>query len=202
MTGENFREVAMFDWLFEGRLTVYLILGGLAFLSLLLYSRERKQLWAWVGVAFLALVGLYFLLDRLVETGREQVARKLNEMAAAVKTRDTEALFRNISEKFHFGLLDRASFRQAVERALRDRWVDEILVWDIEDKAEWSSSSNSARVTFQSKPVGAVNPERMFFRVESDFVRDPDGQWRLAGFQVFNPAVNTNEPLDIPQLGP
>ena len=39
-----------------------------------------------------------------------------------------------------------------------------------------------------------------FFLCRADFVRDPDGQWRLQTFQVFNPAVDVNQPMTIPEL--
>ena len=57
----------MFDWLFEGRVSVYVLLGVAA--ALLLYAgraRRQKSLLLAGGIVA-CLIGLYYLLDRFVE---------------------------------------------------------------------------------------------------------------------------------------
>ena len=51
-------------------------------------------------------------------------------------------------------------------------------------------------ITFRVKVItsDAVIP----FRVEGDFVRDPDGQWRLKGFRLY--LLNSTEPSSVPGL--
>jgi hypothetical protein len=186
----------MCGWLYEGWVPVYILLGGLALLSSLLYRRNRRTPWAVLAGIFLALLVGYFLLDRLVETGREQAHRKMREMAAAVAARKPEGIFQHISEQFEFHGMNKAAFRPYVVTAMERHWVDRLEVWDFEDQADWCSSR--ALLVFRAKPIGSALGENAGFRVESDFVRDADGQWRLAGFRIFDPLVNANQPLEVP----
>lgn len=150
-------------------------------------------------IFLLALVPLvlmlgYFITDRLVETRREQIQRKLHEMAAGVKARDMDRIFRHISSQFRHEHYDRDSFRRAVDAALRNNLVSEVEVWDLKFLDE------GGNVEFQAKPKGGMADGYTFFRVTAEFVRDPDGQWRMKGFQVFKPYADSKEPMSIPQL--
>jgi hypothetical protein len=175
----------MFDWLFEGRFVVYVILGGLALLALLLYNRDRKWRWIVAAGVFAALMGGYFLLDSLVETGREQVRRKLTEMAAAVGHRDVDRLMSHVSDEFHLGKRDKAGFREYADDRRRQNFIEEVVVWDFVEPADWSGKR--VTVTMMAKAKGSRLPEYQGGRVDAEFVHDPDGQWRLAGFTVFDP---------------
>jgi hypothetical protein len=194
-------ETAVFDWLFEGRPAVYLILGTAAALLLMLWWRDRKRHWL-IGAAACALLALgYFTLSKVRETPRAQVERKIKEMAAGVQAGDANRIFEHISPEFRLrtlgGTLDKAGFRKSVDIILRNKLVDEVVVWGFEFPERWPTSG-PARVGFQAKPKGNWSGRDMFYRIEADFVRDPDGQWRLEGFRAFKPG--TTEQFDIPAL--
>ena len=200
----------MFDWLFEGRQSVYLILGALAILVAALWARSgfvvfrekdsgtsKRQLdWTPLVLGVLVLFGLvYFLLDRLVETRREQITRKLQAMAGAVKKHDSDGIFTHISNQFRFQGLDKAGFRSYVEDVFRNGWVDDLVVWEVA-----FPDLDSGKVDFRAKPKGGRIGEEYFFLVRGEFVRDPDGQWRLATFTIYRPDIDTNQPVQIPGL--
>jgi hypothetical protein len=198
------------DWLFEGRPTVYVILAAAAVLLLVAWWQTRKRYWLYGGVAFLGLIGLYFLLDRLKETDREQIRRKVEEMAAAVSERNVERIFANVSEQFHLNGSGRAAFRQLAERALSRGEVTDVTVWDFAFPEDFRTKvrrtgtagapeADGARVSFMVKPQGP-RLGAPFFRCDATFVRDPNGQWRLFTFQLFQPGVDSNQPFQIPQL--
>jgi len=189
----------VFDWLFEGRLTVYVVLAAVA--ATLLYvgvQRRRHEYLVAAGIV-VALIGLYFLLDRLVETNREQVRRKLVEMADGVKDRDADRVLAHVSEKFATQGMDRAAFRRYVEARLSGRWLDELAMWDIEfPRGAKPDFDGAIRVTFRVRPKGARLGTTPPFLGEAAFVRDGDGQWRMAGFKVFHPVIDSHIPLDLP----
>jgi hypothetical protein len=194
----------MFDWLFEGWPAVYvLLLGGAAILGFL-WTRDRKRHWLAAAGVLVALAGVYFLLDRLVETGREQIERKTQEMARAVQNRDVNRIFQHVSDRFHIGqAADKAQFRQLVENVLKHRLIDSVEVWEF----QWPQglppvgSGQPARVVFRAKPKGQAAPHDVeHFRVEAEFVQEPDGQWRIQGFQIFHPFVDTQTPIAIPHV--
>jgi hypothetical protein len=197
----------VFDWLFEGWWFIYALLGAafavVAFQwardGFVVFQRERvtkggKETRRRLAVlpivlAVLALlVGVYFLLDRLVETRREEIKRKLKEMAAAVRTRDLDRIFSHISEQFQVEDKDKAVFRRYVED--RFRLVDELAVWGE------AFPDDTGTVTFHAKPKGSQVPEQLQVVVRAQFVRDPDGQWRLRTFELFLPPGG--QPVSLP----
>src|SRR5262249_20430351 len=122
----------MFDWLFEGRTPLYVVLATLAAFLLVVWWQTRKRWWL-LGVTVAAgLIGLYALLDQMVETDREQIVRKFHEMAAAVNARDLDALFVNISDQFRSpNGRTKGDLRDFITNYLRPQIVEKVKVWDI-----------------------------------------------------------------------
>lgn len=186
-------------WLTEDPSSVYLLLGILAFgfLAAFWLKRQRKYL---IGVGLMALLaGLVWLVDYLIVTDREQILQHLGVMAEAGSRRDLERVFRHISKDFQHGTLDKAAFRQAAERVMRRFNVRNIRIWDLEP-GEIAREARSGKIAFKVKVQSDLTRETDFFLCRAEFVLDPDGQWRMKGFQIFNPLVNTDQPLQIPGL--
>jgi hypothetical protein len=53
-------------------------------------------------------------------------------------------------------------------------------------------------VTFTARPLVGRNYFTLACPCEGRFVRESDGQWRMRELKVFNPFINTTEPLNIP----
>jgi hypothetical protein len=70
-------------------------------------------------------------------------------------------------------------------------------VWDFE-RGEVSRAQRTAKVHFMVKARGDWRGSEAGYPCNADFVLDPDGQWRLRGFQIFNPFVEADQPLHIP----
>lgn len=181
----------MFDWLFEGRLTVYLVLAVAALILLGLWTRDRRRGWLGAVAGVAVLIGLVALLDWLVETRREQIERKLQEMARAVPKKDAEAIFRHLARDFRASGMERTTFRSYVERALRDGLVSDLQIWGPQFPDE------TGKVTFFAKPESSYTRGE-YFLIRAEFTREGEKEWRLKGFQIFNPFVDTNKPLEIP----
>ena len=118
-------------------------------------------------------------------------------MADGVKARNTDRVLTHISPKFSAYGRDRSEFRGYVESRLG--LVDDLVIWNIELPSGGSPAANGTlRVTFSAKPKGARLGTPPPFLVEASFVLDPDGQWRMKDFQVFNPIVDSHVPLPLP----
>lgn len=185
----------MFDWLYEGRLTVYLVLAVVGLILLGLWVRDRRRGWLIAAGVVGLLVGAYALLDYLVETRREQIERKVHLMAAAVKKKDVNAIFQHISDRFQLGGLDKAAFRGYVEQAARGGAVTDLKVWGFE------FPDATGNVHFFAKPES----ERYlgggeFFLVRARFQQEAGNQWRLTTFNVFKPIFDAKDPLPLPPL--
>jgi hypothetical protein len=151
------------------------------------------------------LIGLLCLLVFLAplifgESDSQQIERKVREMAAAVKADNLDEAFRHISREFRFEGLDRPAFRQKAQEAIRRQRVEDVVVWEFEHR-EISRQRRTAKVRFMVKVKGDWRgSEAAGYRCDADFVLDPDGQWRLRTFQIFNPFMESDQPIRVPGL--
>jgi hypothetical protein len=174
----------VFDWLFEGRTTVYVALAALAAFFLLIWWQNRKRGWLiCVGIAF-GLVGLYALLDRIVETDREQLVRKIQEMAAAVNAQNVEALMEHISDNFRSPRgKDKQQLRTDVENYRK--MIGNVHVWDIIFVDTPSREHPPAKVFFSAKTESGDRP--LLADCEATFDFDAQHGWRLQSIRLLKP---------------
>lgn len=186
-------------WLVEDPTPVYWILGVLA-VGLAVgwwVTRQRKYL---VGLgAVAALAGLVWLLDFLVVTDSEKIVLAVKDMAAGVETRDTNRIFSHISNDFHLPMWDKKAFREMAEEHIRNGDLNHLSVGDFEP-TDVSRAKRKGRMAFSVKPRGRLFSGSEYFLCRADFVLEDDGQWRMVGLEVFNPFVETNQPLQIPSV--
>jgi hypothetical protein len=185
----------VFDWLFEGRSVVYWLLAVLAVIFLLAWWRTRKRNFLLAAVAVAVLAGTYFLLSTVYETPRAQVLRKLREMSDGVKAHDAQAIMKHVAADFRYHGSDRDAFRGSVERALKGRQVDEVVIYD--ERFPDSADKDTLPVEFMVKPKAWWSENQPAYPVKAKFVREADGQWRLQWFAVYNPVLH-NEEIVIP----
>ncbi len=189
----------MLAWLIDNATVVYVILGLVALAFLVALWMKRKRAYAIGLVVSVALIALFLLLTFVVPTDRSRIIRAIGEMEQGVKTRDTDRIFAQISDRFRLGGVDKPAFRRFVDGVLRNGQVTEVHAWDFETP-EVSRPKRTATIGFQVKPRGPLAGEDVPYRCKATFVLDPDDQWRLQTFQVFNPFVDTDKPLQIPEL--
>jgi len=177
----------VFDWLFEGRTSVYIILGALAVLLLVAWWQNRWR-WCLVGVGvLLVLIGAYWLLDRLVETDREQIARKVQDMAAAVKQKNLDAAFTLFSDQFHSPTgMTKQEFRKQAQSHMDRYEITELVVWDLEFPERPSREKGTATASFRFKVRGNFG-EFIEHRCEPVFAYEPPHGWRMIGFKIYQP---------------
>ena len=154
----------MFDWLFEGQATVYVALAVVALLLGALWWRDRRRHWLYaIGVVCL-LAAVYLLLDFAVETRREQITRRLIAIESGVRTGNAEKVMEQISPKFRYGTINRDQFRSAVISRLKDRFVEDLTIWEVR------IPDASGKVSFKAKPKGSFG-ENPGFQVRAEFVQ-------------------------------
>ena len=190
----------MVDWLYEGRLSVYILLGVTALALLYLAWQTRRRSFFIASGLVVGLIGLYFLLDKLVETDREQVRRKLLAMADAVKDHDTDGVVSLLSSQFSVWGMNRAEFRKYVDTALHDGSVDELTIWDIQfPREETPPPEGTLKVAFSARPKSGRYAVTPHFLCDALFVRESDGEWRMKEFKYYNPLTNSHLPLERPR---
>ncbi|MHB1423716.1 MAG: hypothetical protein ACYC3I_11085, partial [Gemmataceae bacterium] len=186
----------LFDWLFEGRTSVYVILAALVVFLLLVWWQMRKRWLIHVVVIAAGLIGLYALLDKAVETDREQLVRKIKEMVAAVNARNIDALFENISDNFRSPQgKDKQQLRAVIANFLQTGTVENVRIWDIACEDAPSRERPPARVFFNAKAdsVRELPPTAC----EATFDFDPQHGWRLQGIRLFKPETTEEWPMQL-----
>ena len=162
-----------------------------------LWWNTGKRKYGIASVGALALAILVFLSGFWIQTDNSLIEHALNEMSAGTKAHNVDRIFAHISDRFQLGTLDKQAFRGRVEDVIRNHGVDEVVIWDFVP-TEISREKRAATVEFDVKVRGDWSSGAEFYHCKARFVLDPDNQWRLAGFQLFNPHVNTSEPIAIP----
>jgi hypothetical protein len=184
-----------FDWLFEGLTTVYLLLGT-AFLGLVvIYWHWRRKVWFFAMLVVAALIGLYALLDRLVETDSEQIERKLEAMARGVRDHNVDAVFEHLADDFRSpGGNSKADFRKEAEPRIGS--VSRLAIWNYryDSKPERGKEFTGLRFRFKVVPSGLqADP---WCDCRPLLVYDAEKGWQVKGFTVLKP--DTTEPIYIP----
>ena len=193
----------MQSWLAVNFDLLIMLLGIAVLAFTYAWWRTRQRAYAIGAGAAGGLIGLVCLLVFLLplvlgESDGQQIERKVREMAAAVKAGHLDQAFRHISGEFRFGGLDRPAFRQKAQEAIRHHPVEDVVVWEFEH-GEISRPRRTAKVRFMVKVRGDwPGSDAAGYRCDADFALDPDGQWRLKGFQLFSSFVESDQPLRIP----
>jgi hypothetical protein len=185
----------MFDWVFEGRLMLTVTLAALAVIAAALWWQGRQRHWLVAAGVLLGLLGLYVLLDALVDTEREenrkQIQGRLEGMAAAVRAKDVTALFANVADDFHSP--NGKPREQCVDFArglLQQGQVTDVTMWDFEFEKEPSRAQRTANVWFFFKVRGpVVGGETIQFRCAATMTWTTRG-WLLQAVKIFDPVRN------------
>jgi hypothetical protein len=160
-------------------------------------TRRRKHL-AGLGVS-LALIGLVWFIASLIPTDTRAIEKSLLDIVAGIRNRNTDQVFANLSDDFRYRTHNKSNFRGVVDSHIRAGDAADIEVWDYEPD-NISRAEKKAEVHFNVRSSSVTPSGREFFLCKAKFVLEQDGKWRLQSFELFNPFVETNRPLDIPGL--
>jgi hypothetical protein len=192
----------MQSWLLDNFDFLIIVLSIAALVFAYAWWRTRRRPFALGAGAAILLMGFTWLLVYLLpflfgESDHQQIERKVREMAAAVKDGNLDRIFSHISQEFRHGGLGKADFRHRAEEVIRSRHVEEVVVWDFE-RGEIARERRSAKVSFLVKARGSWRGSEVGYLCRAEFVLDPDRQWRMRGFEIFNPFRDSEQPIPIP----
>jgi hypothetical protein len=192
----------MQSWLLDNFDFVIIVLGITVLALGYGWWQTRRRYYAFGAGTAVVLTGAACLLVHFSallfgESDHQQIERKIREMAAAVKTADLERIFRHISDDFRYRNHDKSAFRQKADEVMRKRKVDEVVVWDFQ-RGEITRAQRAARISFMVKVRGDWQGSDAGYLCEAEFVLDRDGQWRMKGFELFNPFRESNQPITVP----
>ena len=185
------------DWLADPSMAFYLVLAAFVLILRFLWFRkpERRAL-VRLGVAagVLALVGV---IDLVFESPREEAVRKTREMARASSESRLDDLFAHVSDAFDYGGVGKAALRSYAESAIRDgRWSG-ASVWDFDRSYYTQVDDDTIQIGFLVQPHGY----NVIYYCIATFGKNPQGEYTLTTFELYNPLQRTNAPpIRVPGL--
>lgn len=136
-----------------------------------------------IGVLAVLILALYFLVD----TPNKRIRRAIREMSDGVRENNVDKIFSHISDRFRLLGMGKETFRREVESRRQRGDVTEVAAWGFEEP-EFTPDKKEAKIEFMIKPKGTLT--QAWYRCVATFVREPDGQWRLKTFSVFEPQID------------
>jgi hypothetical protein len=181
------------DFLADPSFTLYVVLGAMVVvLGAIALRRQKRADLITFGIGAVVLLAV-FLIDRAVESPRETAVRKIQEMGAASRAKKHDDLFKHVSEAFKYRTLDKKGLQDRA-RTAEAIGFGGIAEYDLARSGFKQIDDTTVEQGFRVKHTGY--PELHFY-VVGTFKKDPDGEWRLVTFKLFDP-VNVSDEKDIP----
>ncbi|MCS6866564.1 MAG: hypothetical protein RMJ56_00585 [Gemmataceae bacterium] len=184
---------------------VYLLLGGLLIVTGLIAAQKpgRRAIIPFV-VAFFLLLGV-FILDRLVESPREEAQRRSYLLALAADAKNPDLFTEQIADNLLVhttGGQTKTLTRQEVQEhrfwdALRNFEV-RITVWDFSRDDVHYPDDDSVEIGFMGKGEVRGGPTIPVY-IRTTYRRQADGSFKLSALRTFE-ALNRSQPYAIPQF--
>jgi hypothetical protein len=173
----------------------YTLLGALVIiLGLVALRRQKRSDFVNLGIGAVVLLAV-FLIDRSVESPREEVERRIHAMGTASREGKTAAILEHVAESFKYRSLDKKGL-EGLARKAEQMGLGGIEEWDVK-RADFKEGPDGTTVeqSFRVQLKGHPESQRI---VVATFKKEPDG-WRLITFKTMNP-VNAGEEMDVPGL--
>ncbi|HET6575058.1 MAG TPA: hypothetical protein VFG68_15735 [Fimbriiglobus sp.] len=197
-------------WLSDPSDAFYLVLFVLVVIAVMVWARNRTrgaQVRAGVAIALLAAL---FVIDRLVESPREEAVRKTRAMATAANEqfvrpadqRTWDGVAAHISDQFDFNGVKKDDLLKAIAQApAAGDGEGDVSEFD-RSRVEYLPG-DKVKVPFVVRifPRGSnFTAPQARFHVEGIFAKDPDGQYRLRGMKLYEDAGGGRQGAEMTKL--
>lgn len=174
---------------------LYVVLGVVTALFGIVALRKQTRSSAINFAIPAALLVALFLIDKFVESPRENVVRKIHEMGSASRAKNHDDVFKHVSESFKYKSMDKAGLRERA-KAAEAQGYGGVTEWDLTRSEFKQVDENTVEQRFRAK----VGDSAAFqAAVVATFKKEADGEWRLSTFKLFNP-IQASEEMEIPGL--
>jgi len=185
-------------FLSDPSISLYIILSVLVFVLIGIWINRRQQgdlIRLLAGVAVLVAV---FLIDRFVESPREESTRKMQEIAAATKAKSADGVGQHISESFEYNGMNKAKLLDWVKSVYGNSQFEGIDTSGYGRSEFEKIDDNKVIIVFEVWPTSYGLPEYRHF-CKATFAKDPDGQFRMWTFSLYKDHPSKGGEPVVPQ---
>jgi hypothetical protein len=170
--------------------TIYLLLLAAVILAGLVWlnRRERRALYVFLGV--LGVTALVVLVDRLLESPREEAVRRVHAMMEAADRRDPDAFAGQLADKVTY--VGEQSPEEFTREQLRSHHFWSLLRQFNVHVAAWNFAllerpdENTVVIGFMAKGE-LPDRKQLHYHFRATFTRQGDGQMKLSRLESFDP---------------
>jgi hypothetical protein len=173
----------------------YTLLGALVIiLGLVALRRQKRSDLVNLGIGAVVVLAV-FLIDRAVESPREEVEHVVNDMARAAEKSDYDAVFQNVSDSFSYKGKDKKVARQAAEMA-KGYFPGGIRLWGVTRDRFKETGDSTAEQEFDAQFVDGPQTRHRCVGV----FKKENGVWKMTTFRLYPVVGNTDEEVTPPGL--
>ncbi len=182
-------------FLSDPSIALYIVLAVAVLVTGVLLARRQKRSdlinFAIPAAALLAV----FVIDQMFESPRETAVRKIQEMGRASRDKKYDDVLKHVSDSFKYRSLTKKDLRERAHQA-EAMGFGGVSEYDLARSRFKEIDADTIEQGFRVKHNGS--PELHFY-VVGTFKKDPDGEWRLTTFRLFDP-INQNDEKELPGL--
>lgn len=178
---------------------VYLLLIAAAVVTGAVAAKNQTRRGLVPFAVALALLLLVALIDRVVETPREEATRRVQAMADAATAADPARFAEHVSPSFAMNGKGRDDLKASPLWGQIRNLQARVAVWGFGHDAYERLSDTEVEVGFYVK--GQATAGMVMYYAKARFVRDPDGAYRAKSIRFFNPAEGgLNQEVSVPNF--
>ncbi len=146
--------------------------------------RSRKSLIAVTAIG--VLLGALILIDRFVESPREESVRRVEAMAAAATARDPTRFVEQLAKSFAYNGKTREDVRNSGIWNLIREYNARVAVWGLGKDDFQILSDTEIEFGFYAKGQASGHPAAEVRYILSRFVKEADGAYRLKSMKFYS----------------
>lgn len=179
---------------------VYLVLAGLLVVTgaLAAQKQDRRRALAF-GVAFLLMLAV-FVLDKLLESPREEATRRVYMMQVAADAKNPDLFVEHVADKLE--IQSRPTTREDLRKSgfwpLLKQFNVRVAVWGFSRDDVKVIDDNTVEIGFMAK--GEIEGGKQLpVYCRGTFKKQPDGSFKMVTFKAVDPINRTNA-VEIPNF--
>jgi hypothetical protein len=178
---------------------VYLLLAGLLVVTgaLAAQKQDRRAALAF-GLSFLLML-LVFVLDKALESPREEATRRVYMMQIAADTKNPDLFVEHVADRLEVQgkPTTREDLRKSMFWPLLKSFDVRVAVWGFSRDDVKEIDENTVEIGFMAKGEGGGKQIPVYCR--GTFRKQPDGSYKMVAFKAVDP-INRNNPVEIPNF--